>query len=121
MLVGILVEAARSKLRQATTASCVPLLKEAPGMQPMWQHLWWQLPFHILHLPPEHEGLQNLMQAVDDHHTLLRGNIILPSRSRSSLTKAVPKPLCKLVFVIKHLQAQCNATKTFNRMCLISQ
>ena len=67
------------------------------------KHLGRQLPLHILDLSPEHEGLQDLMQPVYDHHTLLHGHIILTARC--ILAKAVPEPLRKLILVIKHLKA----------------
>lgn len=67
------------------------------------KHLGRELPLDILDLSPEHEGLQNLMQPVYDHHTLLHGHIILTARC--ILAKAVPKPLRKLIFVIEHLNA----------------
>ena len=73
-------------------------------MPEMRRHLGRKLALYVLHLSPEHEGLQDLMQAMDDDHALLHGNIILPARSWSSLAKAIPEPLCKLVLVIKHLQ-----------------
>ena len=67
------------------------------------KHLGRQLPLYILDLSSEHEGLQDLMQPVYDHHTLLHGHIILAPWC--ILAKAVPKPLRKLILVIEHLNA----------------
>ena len=66
-------------------------------------YLGGKLALNVLYLAPEHEGLQDLMQSVNDNHSLLHGYIILPSRPGGSLAEAVTKPLGKLVLVIKHL------------------
>jgi len=68
-------------------------------------YLGGKLALNILYLAPEHEGLQDLMQSVDDNHSLLHGHVILPSSPGCSLAKAVTKPLCKLVLVIKYLRS----------------
>ena len=43
---------------------------------------------------------------MDDHDPLLHGHIILAAHAWCSLAKAVTKPLCKLILVIKDLQVQ---------------
>ena len=68
-------------------------------------YLGGKLALNVLYLAPEHEGLQDLMQSVNDNYSLLHGYIILPTGPRGSLPKAVTKPLCKLVLVIKHLNS----------------
>ena len=67
------------------------------------EHLGGQFALHILDLAPEHEGLQNLVQPVNDHHPLLHGHVVLPCSPWGSPAKAVPKPFGKLVLVIKYL------------------
>ena len=66
-------------------------------------YLGGEFALDILYLAPEHEGLQDLMQSMNDNHSLLHGHVILPCGPWCSLPKAVPKPFCKLVLVIKHL------------------
>lgn len=81
-------------------------------MEGVRQYLGRKLSLDILHLAPQHEGLQDLMQTVDDHHTLLHGNIVLASSSWSGLAKAVPKPFGKLVLIIKHLQGTARSSSS---------
>ena len=79
--------------------------------RPPQSHLGWELALHVLDLAPEHEGLQDLVQAVDDDHALLHGHVVLPPRPGGRLAKAVAKPLSKLVLVVKDLPQQRRGLK----------
>ena len=79
-------------------------------------HLGGKLALNVLYLAPEHEGLQDLMQSVDDNHSLLHGYIILPSSPGGSLAEAVTKPLGKLVLVIKHLNSAAKVHSCSNTL-----
>jgi hypothetical protein len=69
-------------------------------------HLGGKLPLDVLHLPPQHEGLQDLVQPVDDHHALLRLEDVRASAQspRPLLRQRLPKPLRERGLVIKDLQ-----------------
>ena len=64
-----------------------------------------QLGLNILDLTPEHEGLQDLMQAMNHDNSLLSLQpLILLLGALCSLPQGVPKPFCERTFVIKDLQ-----------------
>ena len=63
-------------------------------------YLGWELALHILDLPPQHEGLQDLVQPVHHHHPLLG---LQPVVRPCAAVLAVPKPLAEDLLVVKHL------------------
>ena len=66
-------------------------------------YLGRELALNVLNLPPQHEGLQDLVQPVHHHHPLLR---LQPVVRPCAAVLAVPKPLAKDLLVVKHLHRQ---------------
>lgn len=67
-------------------------------------YLGRQLALNVLDLPAQHEGLQDLVQAVDDHHALLCRQPLIRAAACSSFAQRIPEPLRKGCLVIKHLR-----------------
>ena len=70
-------------------------------------HLWRKLGLHVLHLTPQHEGLQDLVQAVDDNNPFLSLQpLIFLLGPLCTFAQGIPEPFCEGAFVIKDLR-QC--------------
>lgn len=68
-------------------------------------HLWRKLGLHVLHLTPQHEGLQDLVQAVDDNNPFLSFQpFIFLLGPLCTFAQRVPKPFCEGALIIEDLQ-----------------